>query len=90
MSSFEDTFGPLSATLHGLIVSMILIPAALASFFAGHLADTVDRPRACTIGALLFGLGAGIEAGSVNVGMLIAGRIITGIGEGLFLSTVVV
>ncbi|KAJ4359476.1 uncharacterized protein N0V89_000030 [Didymosphaeria variabile] len=90
MSQFSDTFGELSATVHGLIVSSILITGALSSFMAGHLADTVGRPLGMAIGAAVFGAGAAIEAGSVHLAMLFIGRFITGAGEGLFLSTTVV
>ena len=38
----------------------------------------------------MFGIGAAVEASSVKLGMLIAGRVVKGIGEGLFLSTCVV
>ncbi|KAI9735822.1 MAG: hypothetical protein M1834_001287 [Cirrosporium novae-zelandiae] len=90
MSSFSKSFGTLSATMRGLVVSSILIPAATASFFAGKLADDVGRPRGSAIGALIFGIGTALEAAAVDIAMLIVGRAITGIGEGLFLSTGVV
>jgi len=90
MPQFAKTFGPISSTTHGLVVSTILIPAAVASFFGGHLANSVGRPRGIAIGAGIFGLGAAVEGSSVKLGMLIAGRAVKGIGEGFFLSTVVV
>ncbi|KUJ18944.1 general substrate transporter [Mollisia scopiformis] len=90
MQQFTQTFGPLSSTVHGLVVSTILIPAAISSFFGGHVANSLGRLKTVALGAAIFGLGAGIEAGSVRLGMLIAGRAIKGIGEGLFLSTSVV
>jgi MFS family permease len=90
MSQFASTFGPLSSTVHGLVVSTILIPAAISSFFGGHLANKVGRLRGIALGAAVFGIGATIEGSSVALGMLIAGRAVKGIGEGLFLSTSVV
>ncbi|CZR55874.1 related to sugar transporter [Phialocephala subalpina] len=90
MPQSTQTFGPLSSTIHGLVVSTILIPAALSSFFGGHIANTLGRLKGIAVGAAIFGLGAGIEAASVKLGMLIAGRAVKGIGEGLFLSTSVV
>ncbi|XMA11980.1 hypothetical protein WAI453_004771 [Rhynchosporium graminicola] len=90
MDQFEKTIGHLSSTVHGLTVSMILIPAAISSFFGGHLANSVGRPRGIAIGSAIFGIGASIEAASVRLGMLLAGRAIKGIGEGLFLSNLVV
>jgi sugar porter (SP) family MFS transporter len=91
MPQFEVSFGgSLSASVHGLIVSTILIPAAIASFFAGPLADTVGRRRGVSIGGVIFALGAALEAGSNHLAMLIVGRIVAGIGEGLFLSPILV
>lgn len=90
MPQFTTSFGPLTSTVHGLVVSTILIPAAVSSFFGGHVANSVGRLKGVAVGASIFGLGAAIEGGSVKLGMLIAGRAIKGIGEGLFLSTLVV
>lgn len=42
------------------------------------------------LGAAVFGVGAALEAGAVHLGMLFVGRLVTGVGEGLFLSTTVV
>ncbi len=69
---------------------MILIPAATASLFGGHVANSVGRLKGVAIGTAIFGAGAAIEGGSMKLGMLMAGRAVKGIGEGLFLSTSVV
>jgi MFS family permease len=90
MPQFFETFGHLSSSVHGLVVSTILVTAAISSFFGGHLANHLGRLKAIAIGAAIFGVGASLEAGSVKLGMLITGRAIKGVGEGLFLSTCVV
>ncbi|KAL9048285.1 MAG: hypothetical protein Q9162_007794, partial [Coniocarpon cinnabarinum] len=90
MPQFGSILQNTSSTLHGLVVSMILIPAAIASFFAGHLADRLGRPRGIAVGALIFAIGTTIETAAVRLAMLLVGRVITGIGQGLFLSTLVV
>ena len=90
MSRYVSEFGFESPTIHGLIVSSILIPAALSSFFAGRIADVLGRPRAIAIGALIFGLGAAMEAGAVGIGMFVVGRCVEGAGEGMYLGTLVV
>ena len=90
MKSYVSDFGALSATVHGLVVSSILIPAAISSFFAGRVADVLGRPKNIAIGALIFGFGAALEAGAVSIAMFVAGRIIAGVGEGLYLGTLVV
>ena len=90
MPSFSDSFGILSSSLNGLVVSSILLPATVASLFAGALSDSLGRTRAVAIGALFFAIGAALEASAFSLGMLIGGRCVVGIGEGLFLSTLVV
>lgn len=90
MKSYASEFGSQSATVHGLVVSAILIPAAISSFFAGRVADVLGRPKSIAIGALIFGLGAAFEAGAVSIAMFVLGRIIEGIGEGMYLGTLVV
>ena len=90
MKSFTDTFGELSASQHGLVISSILISATVASLFAGAMSDSLGRSRAIAIGALVFAIGAALEAGAMHLAMLIVGRLIVGAGEGIFLSVIVV
>lgn len=90
MESFTSYIGNPSPTIHGLLVSSILIPAAISSFFAGKLADRLGRTRGIGIGALIFGVGAALEGASIHIGMFVVGRVIAGIGEGLYLGTLVV
>ena len=90
MKSYVSDFGLQSAAIHGLVVSAILIPAAISSFFAGKVADVLGRSKTISIGALIFGLGAALEAAAISVPMFVMGRIIEGVGEGLYLGTLVV
>lgn len=90
MNSYVASLGSVSSTVHGLIVSTILIPAAISSFFAGKVADILGRPKAISLGAFIFGLGAALEAGAADLAMFIVGRCVEGIGEGLYLGTLVV
>ncbi|KAI0381419.1 general substrate transporter [Hypomontagnella monticulosa] len=90
MDEFKKYTGNPSPTIHGLIVSSILIPAAISSFFAGRVADALGRPRGIAIGSLIFGIGAALEAASMHIAMFIVGRIVEGIGEGLYLGTLIV
>ena len=91
MKDFVAQFGgSQSATIHGLIVSSILIPAAISSFFAGFLADKFGRSKGISIGVFVFGVGAAIEAAAVHLAMFIIGRVVEGVGEDLFLGTLVV
>lgn len=88
MSTFATTFGPLSPTKHGSIVSAILLPAAFAGLFAGNIANSYGRSTTIIIGGTIFGFGATLEAASPKLTLFIFGRAIKGLGEGLFLATV--
>lgn len=90
MDQFAATMGVLSSSVHGITVSCILISAAISSFFAGHIADRIGRVKGVALGTFIFGVGNALEAGAVNLAMLIVGRLITGVGEGFFLSGLVV
>ena len=90
MKSYVSEFGLQSATVHGLVVSAILIPAAISSFFAGKVADVLGRSKSIAIGTLVFGFGAALEAAAISVAMFVIGSIIEGVGEGLYLGTLVV
>lgn len=69
-------------------MSTILITAATASFFAGHVANHVGRTKGMATGFVVFSVGAALEAGSVKLPMFFVGRAVKGAGMGLFLSTV--
>lgn len=90
MDEYTAVFGAFSAIIHGLIVSSILIPAAISSFLAGRLADAVGRTKGISLGGLIFGLGAALQAAAVHLAMFLVGRVIEGIGEGIFLGNLVV
>ncbi|KAH9890752.1 major facilitator superfamily domain-containing protein [Xylariomycetidae sp. FL2044] len=91
MDHFTGYVGDPSPTVHGLIVSSILVPAAVASsFFAGRLADALGRSRGIAIGSLVFAVGAALEAAAVHIAMFVLGRVVEGVGEGLYLGTLVV
>ncbi|KAK3945338.1 sugar transport protein [Diplogelasinospora grovesii] len=90
MKSFTETFGELSATIHGVVVSSILLPGALSALVAGILADRHGRTKIISVGSCIYGIGAAIEAGAPLLGVFILGRLIKGLGEGLFLSAVFV
>lgn len=90
MDQFEATMGPISSTIRGVIVSSILPTGALAALMAGILADRYGRKHLILSGAIIYGIGAAIECASVVLGMFIFGRLVKGVGQGLFLSTVYV
>jgi MFS family permease len=62
----------------------------MTSLFAGNISDSLGRTRSIAIGALIFAIGATLEAVSVTLGMFIAARCVVGFGQGTYLATVVV
>ncbi|PVH95298.1 putative MFS sugar transporter [Periconia macrospinosa] len=90
MERYIDDFGAFSSTIHGLIVSSILITAAISSFFAGRIADALGRIKCISLGGLIFSVGAAIQAAASHLGMFVAGRAVEGVGEGFFLGALVV
>jgi MFS family permease len=90
MKSFQDSFGPLTASKHGIVVSAILLPATFTGLFAGNLADIYGRATALIVGSTIFGIGAALEASAQSLLMFIFGRVIAGLGEGLFLGNLAV
>ncbi|KAK0377180.1 hypothetical protein CLIM01_05434 [Colletotrichum limetticola] len=90
MPSFRHTFGDFSPTMHGVIVSSVLIPGALSALVSGAMADRFGHVLLFSLGAFVYGCGAGIECASPVLGVFILGRLIKGVGEGMFLSNVYV
>jgi MFS family permease len=87
MESFIKQFGEQSSVVHGIIVSCILLCAAFSSIFAGVLADRLGRRHAMAFGAAVFAVGVTLEAAAVRLSMFAVGRVIEGLGYGLFFST---
>ncbi|GJC78939.1 high-affinity glucose transporter [Colletotrichum liriopes] len=90
MPSFRQTFGDFSPTMHGVIVSSVLIPGALSALVSGAMADRFGHVVLFALGAFVYGCGTGIECASPKLGVFIFGRLIKGVGEGMFLSNVYV
>ncbi|KAE9989528.1 hypothetical protein EG327_002609 [Venturia inaequalis] len=90
MTSFSKTFGNLSSTIHGVVVSSILIGGTASGLFAGNISDIYGRTFTITAGAIVFGIGATLECTAFQLGQFIAGRVIAGIGEGIFFCNLIV
>ncbi|KAJ1722408.1 hypothetical protein LPJ53_003167 [Coemansia erecta] len=72
----------------GVIVSLLTAGCFVGSLFAGWLADRFSRKRTIMSACVVFCLGAAIQCGSRNRGMLIVGRFIAGLGVGCLSMTV--
>lgn len=68
------------------VVASLLFASALTGFFSGHISDRISRKYTVSIGAAIFATGSAICCAAPNLAALISGRVIAGLGEGLFLS----
>ncbi len=78
----------LSTFQQELVVSVVLIGAAIAALTGGRFADAFGRRFMLMITALIFVAGALVCATAPSLGVLVVGRLIVGIGIGLATSTV--
>ncbi|KAJ4976340.1 hypothetical protein NE237_001446 [Protea cynaroides] len=65
-----------------LFTSSLYLAALVASLYASTVTRKFGRKLSMFIGGLVFFAGAGLNAGAINVSMLIVGRILLGIGVG--------
>ena len=90
MPLFVETLGHFSATMHRVIVSSILMSGGLTSLAGGILSDRYGCEGIIALDSLIFGIGTALETTAVHLAMFIFGRLLKGVGEGIFLMTVYV
>ena len=78
----------LSTRQQGLVVSVVLVGAAVGALSGGRLADLFGRRFMLIITALIFVAGALVCAGAPSLNFLVIGRLIVGLGIGFATSTV--
>ncbi|KAJ1959633.1 hypothetical protein GGI12_004241 [Dipsacomyces acuminosporus] len=88
MDEWKDYFHRPSSIGVGVIVSLLIAGCFVGALFGGWLADKFSRKRTIMGACLVFSLGAAIQTGSRNRGMLIVGRFIAGLGVGVLSMTV--
>ncbi|KAH6616429.1 general substrate transporter [Boeremia exigua] len=83
-------YGPAmrNTTYSGAIVSVYNAGQAIGGLTTGWLADRISRKYTILVASILTIVGSILQCAAVHVGMLIAGRLIAGIGCGQLLSVV--
>ena len=66
-----------------LVASGVPLGAVGGALLLGPLNEAVGRRMAIIISLFLYTLGAALEAGAISFGMIVAGRVILGLGVGL-------
>lgn len=80
-TSLKSNMG-LTATTEGLVMSVLLIGAALGSIFGGRFADQFGRRKYLFSLSIIFFLGAFLSAVSPNIEILLSARFILGFAVG--------
>lgn len=88
MPHFEATIGTLTPAMRGFIVSFLMLMGAVPAFFAGQLADRYGQLRVVMVGSMIFTVGAILQGAASALPMLLVGRALAGLGEGIWLSNV--
>ena len=88
MPHFELTIGTPTPAMRAFIVSFLMLMGAVPAFFAGQLADRYGQLNIVMVGSTLFTLGAVLQGAASALPMLLVGRALAGLGEGLWLSNV--
>lgn len=85
---FKGHFHNPSRPAIGIMVSILEIGALVSSLMTSRLGEKLGRRRTIKYGSIIFVVGGLFQAFAGNIGHLIAGRFISGIGVGM-LSTIV-
>jgi MFS transporter, SP family, galactose:H+ symporter len=85
---FIRTQFALSTPQQGLVVSVVLVGAAVGALSGGHLADIFGRRLMLLVTAAIFVAGALVCAAAPSLIVLVIGRLIVGLGIGFATSTV--
>ncbi|KAM0325137.1 hypothetical protein ACHAQA_007676 [Verticillium albo-atrum] len=74
--------------LTGAVVSVYNAGQAVGTFIGGWAADKLSRRRAISLACTVAIVGIVLQTASVNIGMFITGRLLTGISSGMILPVV--
>ncbi|KAG1138598.1 hypothetical protein G6F37_010346 [Rhizopus arrhizus] len=81
MPDFIERF-PMNSTQTGFMVSILELGAWVGSWIIGYFADKIGRKHSIVLSTIVFLLGSSIQGGAQNVGYLLGGRFVTGMGVG--------
>ena len=85
MENFENHFPYFqNATIQGWLVSALELGAWAGALINGVLADRISRKYAMMVAVIIFTLGTGLQAGAQTPAYFFSGRIVGGIGIGMF------
>ncbi|TFK71957.1 general substrate transporter [Pluteus cervinus] len=81
--AYISTFKKPDANAQGAIVAAMPAGSLVGALAVTHLADKIGRRKTIILGGMIWVLGSILQCASVNRGMLVVGRVISGISVGL-------
>ncbi|CAK43463.1 uncharacterized protein An01g00850 [Aspergillus niger] len=85
MENFENHFPYfMGSTVQGWLVASLELGAWAGALFNGYLADRISRKYSMMVAVVIFTLGSSLQAGAQKPSYFFAGRIVGGIGIGMF------
>ena len=85
MENFQAHFPTrTTSTLQGWLVAALELGAWAGALLNGYLADAISRKYAMLTAVVIFTLGTGLQSGAQSPAYLFAGRIVGGVGIGMF------
>lgn len=78
----ENNYCKYNDPLLQLFTSSLYIAALVASFVASRVCTNLGRKPTMQIASLFFIVGVGLQAGGINIEMVVCGRLMLGIGVG--------
>ncbi|PWY78391.1 MFS monosaccharide transporter [Aspergillus sclerotioniger CBS 115572] len=85
---FKDYFNQPSRAAIGTVVAILEVGAFISSLLVGRIGDLIGRRKTILYGSIVFFIGGALQAFSTGLPMMMAGRIVAGLGVGA-LSTIV-
>lgn len=85
MPQFKHSVGPMTPFILGFTVSLVMLAGGPPSVFAGQLADRYGRLKVIALGAVLFLAGAMLQGTAASLTQFLVGRMLSGVGEGVYL-----
>lgn len=85
MENFQAQFPDLQGdTIQGWLVASLELGAWFGALLCGYTADAISRKYSMNLAAIIFTIGTCLQCASKTSGMLFAGRIVGGVGIGMF------
>ncbi|KAL3263362.1 hypothetical protein ABHI18_001831 [Aspergillus niger] len=85
---FKDYFNQPSRAAIGTVVAILEVGAFISSLLVGRIGDLIGRRKTILYGSIVFFIGGALQAFATGLPMMMAGRIVAGLGVGA-LSTIV-